>query len=67
MRSPLLYQRATLCNSVPIETVSKILGHTKIATIQIYARVVENRVSEHMRLLHVKQKKDKKKSDKKAN
>lgn len=29
----------TLSNGVPIETVSKLLGHTKIATTQIYARV----------------------------
>jgi integrase/recombinase XerD len=28
----------TLSNNVPIETVSKMMGHTKIATTQIYAR-----------------------------
>lgn len=27
-----------LSNGVPIETVSKMLGHTKIATTQIYAK-----------------------------
>jgi integrase len=41
----------TLTNGVPIETVSKILGHTKIATTQIYARVIERKVSDDMRAL----------------
>ena len=38
----------TLSNGVPIETVSKMLGHTKIATTQIYARVLDNKVSNDM-------------------
>lgn len=38
----------TLSNGVPIETVSKLLGHTKIATTQIYAKVIEKKVSEDM-------------------
>lgn len=38
----------TLSNGVPIETVSKLLGHTKLATTQIYARVIERKVSEDM-------------------
>lgn len=41
----------TLSNGVPIETVSKLLGHTKIATTQIYARVLENKVSKDMNAL----------------
>ncbi|MCC5931854.1 MAG: tyrosine-type recombinase/integrase [Cyclobacteriaceae bacterium] len=41
----------TLSNGVPIETVSKMLGHTKIATTQIYARVVENKLSMDMEIL----------------
>lgn len=41
----------TLSNGVPIETVSKLLGHTKIATTQIYARVIERKVSDDMSLL----------------
>jgi integrase/recombinase XerD len=35
----------TLSNGVPIETVSKMLGHTKISTTQIYARVLEQKIS----------------------
>jgi len=38
----------TLSNGVPIETVSKLLGHTKLSTTQIYARVLENKLSEDM-------------------
>ena len=44
----------TLSNGVPIETVSKILGHTKIATTQIYARVLERKISEDMANLESK-------------
>lgn len=38
----------TLTNGVPIETVSKLLGHTKLATTQIYARVVDQKVKQDM-------------------
>jgi len=41
----------TLSNGVPIETVSKLLGHHSIATTQIYAKVLENKVSEDMNKL----------------
>ncbi|MBD0824965.1 site-specific integrase [Aestuariibaculum marinum] len=34
-----------LSNGVPIETVSKLLGHTKLTTTQIYARVEESKIS----------------------
>ncbi|WP_339700293.1 site-specific integrase [uncultured Marixanthomonas sp.] len=44
----------TLSNGVPIETVSKLLGHTKIATTQIYARVLEKKVGEDMEKLKQK-------------
>ena len=41
----------TLSNGVPIETVSKLLGHSKITTTQIYAKVIERKVSEDMHRL----------------
>lgn len=44
----------TLSNGVPIETVSKMLGHTKLATTQIYAKVLENKVSHDMQELQKK-------------
>ena len=49
----------TLTNGVPIETVSKILGHTKISTTQIYAKVIERKVSDDMFILREKLKKNK--------
>ncbi|MEM0517087.1 tyrosine-type recombinase/integrase [Aequorivita sp. MCCC 1A16923] len=36
----------TLSNGVPIETVSKHLGHSKLSTTQVYARVLEKRISD---------------------
>ena len=44
----------TLSNGVPIETVSKLLGHTKLATTQIYARVLDKKLSEDMIDLQLK-------------
>lgn len=44
----------TLTNGVPIETVSKLLGHTKLSTAQIYAKVVESKISDDMALLTVR-------------
>src|SRR5680860_158807 len=41
----------TLSNGVPIETVSKLLGHTKLSTTQIYARVLQKKVGEDMQIL----------------
>ena len=40
-----------LSNGVPIETVSKLLGHAKLSTTQIYARVVEAKISEDIQNL----------------
>ena len=40
-----------LANDVPIETVSKILGHTKLRTTPIYARITDRKVSKDMELL----------------
>ena len=42
----------TLSNGVPIETVSKMLGHTSLKTTQIYARIVDSKISEDMKNLH---------------
>ncbi len=44
----------TLTNGVPIETVSKMLGHSKITTTQVYAKVIERKVSEDMKSLRTK-------------
>lgn len=41
----------TLKNGVPIETVSKMLGHTKLSTTQIYAKVDEEKIAENMALV----------------
>jgi hypothetical protein len=38
----------TLSNGVPLETVSKMLGHTKLSTTQIYAKVLDTKVSHDM-------------------
>lgn len=44
----------TLSNGVPIETVSKMLGHTSLKTTQIYARTVDSKISEDMNRLNSK-------------
>ena len=41
----------TLTNGVPIESVSKMLGHTSIKTTQIYAKIVDRKISEDMQIL----------------
>lgn len=41
----------TLSNGVPIETVSKMLGHSKLTTTQIYAKVIDRKVGEDMEKL----------------
>lgn len=43
-----------LSNGVPLETVSKLLGHTKLSTTQIYARVVETKISEDIQNLLIR-------------
>ena len=40
----------TLTKGVSIESVSKMLGHTDIKTTQIYARVIDQKVSQDMKL-----------------
>lgn len=41
----------TLSNGVPIESVSKMLGHTNIKTTQIYARITDQKVAKDMDVL----------------
>ena len=43
-----------LTQGVPIESVSKMLGHSNIQTTQIYARVVDRKVSHDMNVLERK-------------
>jgi integrase/recombinase XerD len=42
---------ATLQNGVPMETISKLLGHTKLTTTMMYARVLEEKIGAGMRAL----------------
>jgi site-specific recombinase XerD len=44
----------TLSNGVPIETVSKMLGHKSIKTTQHYAKILDKKVSEDMKILRDK-------------
>ncbi|WP_099463112.1 site-specific integrase [Parabacteroides provencensis] len=40
-----------LSNGVPMESVSKMLGHTNIKTTQLYARITDQKVSHDMEIL----------------
>ena len=44
----------TLTNGVPIESVSKMLGHKSLKTTQHYAKVLDKKVSEDMNILRQK-------------
>lgn len=44
----------TLSKGVPIETVSKMLGHTNIETTQIYARITNEKIRKDMSSLEDK-------------
>jgi site-specific recombinase XerD len=41
----------TLSNGVPMESVSKMLGHKNLKTTQHYAKVLDKKISEDMKLL----------------
>ncbi|PQB08682.1 hypothetical protein BST83_11770 [Polaribacter filamentus] len=41
----------TLTNGVPIESVSKMLGHKSLKTTQHYAKILDRKVSEDMQAL----------------
>jgi integrase len=47
----------TLSNGVPIESVSKMLGHKSLRTTQHYAKILDRKVSEDMEILRLKMKK----------
>ena len=41
----------TLSLGVPLETVSKMMGHTNVMTTQIYAQVTDKKIDEDMKRL----------------
>ncbi|HEX4372133.1 MAG TPA: site-specific integrase [Puia sp.] len=44
----------TLSNGVPIETVSKMLGHKNLKTTQHYAKILDKKISDDMRNLKLR-------------
>jgi site-specific recombinase XerD len=44
----------TLTNGVPIETVSKMLGHANLKTTQLYSKVVDTKIANDMNALMIR-------------
>lgn len=44
----------TLSNGIPLETVSRMLGHASIATTQLYAKIVDKKILDDMSGLRAK-------------
>jgi len=44
----------TLNNDIPIESVSKMLGHSSIKMTQVYAKLLDKKVAQDMKKLHSK-------------
>lgn len=57
----------TLTNGVPIESVSKMLGHKSLRTTQHYAKIIDRKVSEDMNALRLKMANPKKSHSKLVN
>ena len=49
----------TLSNGIPIESVSKMLGHRNLRTTQHYAKILDKKVGADMDILFNKYKQDK--------
>ena len=43
-----------LANGVPIESLSKVLGHTNIKTTQLYAKITDEKLSNDLAILKAK-------------
>ena len=46
--------KVTLVQGVPLETVSKMLGHKRITTTQIYAKITNDKIGQDMAALSEK-------------
>lgn len=55
----------TLTNGVPLETVGKMLGHKNLRTTQHYAKIVDRKINNDMKILEEKMADEKKKMDEK--